>query len=308
LDNSAELEQFKRQLKISTYAATVGYTRDTLKSSSRVAVLRRGSDDDKLLVWEGRDGYEVYQSDRDEEDSGSVIDFVMRREGLNLGQARMALRKFLGTLKPLDTSSHSCPSVKPPDHEPDRKKVVAVWSAARWTTEVPYLAGRGLSAETLGDPRFLDTFRLSATGAVVFPHRDRFGLCGYEVRRSDGFRAMGKNTVKGLWHSTNLGSATAIVVCESPIDCMSHHQLYGWNCAYVSLGGTIGTRQRDLLTGLLAKANARHAMVIVGTDNDTAGEGYFDELSLLAPVKLKRHRPIGKDWSDDLAYVNRENG
>lgn len=98
------------------------------------------------------------------------------------------------------------------------------------------------------------------------------------------------------------------MICESPIDCLSHWQLYGWDVAYVSLGGTIGNRQRDLLTGLLAKANARQAMVIVGTDNDAAGDGYFEELSLLAPMRLERHRPIGKDWSDDLAYVNRENG
>ena len=49
------------------------------------------------------------------------------------------------------------------------------------------------------------------------------------------------------------------------------------------------------------------AAVIRRRLGDPAGDKHFEELSLLSPMKLKRHQPIGKDWSDDLAYVNREN-
>jgi DNA primase len=91
------------------------------------------------------------------------------------------------------------------------------------------------------------------------------------------------------------------VICESSIDCLSHYQLHGGDAGYVSLGGAIGARQRDLLTGLFVKAQRRSARVIVATDNDAAGEVYFEQMQLLSPFTLERQTPMGKDWNDDLA-------
>ena len=182
---------------------------------------------------------------------------------------------------------------------------MAVWNAASWNPEPDYLLDRGLSVATLGDVRFFDTFRVTNQGAVIFLHHDRQGPCGYEVR-GHGVKSFGKRTVKGLWSTPNLRTATAIVITESPIDALSHAELFGGDCAYVALGGTLSRRQCELMTGLLAKAHARHVMVIVATDSDEAGQAYFDQLQGMTAMHLERLSPVGADWNDDLCWCVRE--
>ncbi len=90
------------------------------------------------------------------------------------------------------------------------------------------------------------------------------------------------------------------MLCESPIDCLSHCQLYGSDSAYVAIGGTPSALQRDLLNGLLLKAAHRDAKVYVAFDNDKAGNDYSDALQLLSPKPLERLTPQSKDWNEDL--------
>lgn len=312
-----ELELFKGRISLVELAHSSGYVRDEVKSSAKVSVMRRESDDDKLLMTAGDCGYDIYQSCRVTSDKGSVIDFVMTREGLNLGEARKRLRAFLGIGRPQAPSFPSRPSVEPVSglskatDEPDRKKCEKVWALASWTPEPAYLIGRGLSVEVMNDPRFVDTFRVNSKGAVLFLHRDRIGPTGYELRGVDaktgeklkGFMRDGK---RGLWYSNNLREAKSIIVCESAIDCLSHYQLYGWDAGYCSIGGAISMKQKDLLAGLFAKVNTRNGLIIVATDNDAAGDDYFATMKTLAQTKLKRHTPIGNDWNADLQFVRNE--
>jgi hypothetical protein len=145
----------------------------------------------------------------------------------------------------------------------------------------------------------------------MFLHQDRVGMTGYELRgvyaqtgeKLKGFMKDGK---RGLWYSNNLCTSKSVVICESAIDCLSHYELYGWDCAYVSIGGAISSKQKDLLTGLFVKVTARNGLIIIGVDNDAAGTQYFETMQALTPVKLKRHCPIGNDWNADLQFVRSE--
>ena len=298
-----ELDHFKR-LDFATLVARLGYERDHKSSSGASTVLRTAAGDKVVVKLNGDDW--VYFSVHDQADHGTIVDFVQRRTGGNLGQVRKTIRDLSGHGFSLPVARSSGSSSTNPDLN-GRKKSLAVWNASRWNPEHPYLLDRGLDRATLADPRVLDTYRQDHRGNVIFPHRDRQGLCGYELRNV-GFKSFGKDVKKGLWITANLKTASAIVIVESAIDALSHCQLYQLPLAYVALGGSIGTRQRDLLTGLFAKAHARNALVIVATDNDRAGDGFFDDLSLLAPMRLKRHRAIGKDWTDDLVFCNHEQG
>ena len=179
------------------------------------------------------------------------------------------------------------------------KKALGVWNAATWSPEPAYLLARGLNRATLGDPRFADTFRVDKRGNVIFPHHDRQGMIGYELVR-ESFRAIGERTHKALWFSRNLRESTTIIVAESSIDALSHAQLHGGDHAYVALSGQPSALQRDLLTGLLAKAYERGVSVITGFDNDTSGDKYHEMLQLLSPVPLARLTPVRKDWNNDL--------
>ena len=324
LHAATEIEFFKTQ-PFTDIASALGYKPDGKASSGGSTVLRR-EDGDKVAVKQDGNHW-VYFSVHDRTDHGTIVDFVQRRTGGTLGEVRKTIREATGHNRTnpkvfLPTAPNPSPDKANPDKlenvrvcpvDPDgfRKKSLAVWNAATWNPEHPYLLSRGLDCGTLADCRFLNTFRQDNNGNVVFPNYDRGGLCGYE-RRGPVTKTFGKDVKKGLWFSTNLKTASTIVITESVIDALSHSRLYATSTqigfAYCAMGGSIGTRQRDLLTGLFAKACDRNALVVIATDNDAAGDQFFEELALLAPMPLDRLRPIGKDWNDDLAFCNREQG
>ena len=99
----------------------------------------------------------------------------------------------------------------------------------------------------------------------MFLHRDRQGMTGYELRGID-LKAFMANGKRGLWYSNNIRTSKSVVICESAIDCLSHFQLYGWDCAYVSFGGAISLKQKELLTGLFAKVAARHGQIMLASN------------------------------------------
>lgn len=295
----SELDSFKR-MNFVEFVLTMGYKLDERESSVRSFVLRDGGGD-KVIAKTNEGGHWVYFSVRDPADHGTLVDFVQRRTGEGLGHVKKRLRGHARQNPSLSYRPACKPSLTASvqGDEGYRKKVAAVWKAARWEPEPAYLLGRGLTKETIAAVLFVDTFRQDKKGNILFPHHDRQGLCGYELRNTS-LKTFGADTKKGLWYSKNCVSALSIVICESSIDCLSYHQLHGGDAGYVSLGGAIGTRQRDLLTGLFIKAQRRSARVIVATDNDAAGEVYFEQLQLLSPFALGRQTPSGKDWNDDL--------
>jgi hypothetical protein len=89
-----ELERFKR-LKLHEYAASVDYKLDTRESSRRELIMRK--DGDKISIRMDADGHYVFYSFRDDGDHGTIMDFVMRRQGKNFGEARRILRGWTGT-------------------------------------------------------------------------------------------------------------------------------------------------------------------------------------------------------------------
>ena len=302
-----ELERFKQDVSLSAYAESTGWTLDRKKSSARVKVYRTGPD--KILIWTGQDGHDVYRNERDHSEHGSVIDFVMKQDGCSLGRARVTLRGYLGISRE-KTSLPSCPSLKPRvstsqgQDDGYRKKTLAVWNAAKRETAPDYLLTRGLTVATLTTDRFVDTFRTDTHGNVVFLHNDRRGPCGYD-RRGPAFKGIGQGVLKALWYSKNIREAKEIALCESPIDCMSHFQLHGGDLAYVSLSGEPSALQRDLLTGLLLKAADRQAKVYAAFDNDPGGDKYSEMMNLFSPEPLERLRPVTKDWNSDIQNGSR---
>lgn len=309
-----ELTRFRLGIDLGAFVSSFGYELDKKDSNTRTKTYRRESD--KIIVSKGKCGFDIFKDCRSEV-HGSVIDFAQMETGEDLGRTRQRLRAWIGQGNPKDFPFPTGPSVQPAadaptaTDEPDRKKCLKVWNAATWNPEPAYLLSRGLTAESLADDRFKDTFRVSAKGAILFLHRDRMGMTGYELRGVDAktgeklkaFMADGK---RGLWFSNNLREAKSVVICESAINALSHYELYGWDTAYVSIGGAISLKQKELLAGLFAKFTAKNGLMIVGTDNDAAGDDYFTTMKTLTTAKLKRHCPIGNDWNADLQFVRSE--
>jgi Toprim-like/Protein of unknown function (DUF3991) len=290
-----ELERFKRDIKLHEYAASLGYELDTKESSRKELVLRRSAD--KISIRKDMDGHYVYYSFRDPADHGTVLDFVMRRQGKNFGEARKILRTYVGMSRfpSLPVYEHLEPSARF-----DRKAVQAAWDAAKDLRWHDYLEReRALPRRLLLSPRFRG-LRVDARSNVLFAHYDDQGLCGFEKRNRTykGFADLGE---KGLWVSACAAEDGALVIGESAIDCISHACLFRSPARYASIAGGMSEKQPALIAAAIA-ALPRGAEVICITHDDPDGDRYADairEVSLAGRFRI--HRPSGvKDWNDVL--------
>lgn len=297
-----ELRRFKSDINLVEFAQSCGYQVDRRESSKGSVVMRSG--DDKIVIATDQDGHGIYFSIRDERDSGSIIDFVQRREHISLGQVRMRLRTWCpssSTYRPRPAGATS----KPKASTRDRQRVaVALAQTSLASDGHPYLEReRSISRETLLDPRFASVVRIDARGNAIFPHRDADGFSGFEMKNTDftGFSAGGS---KSLWMSTNITTADKIVIVESAIDALSLAQLNPdeANAGFISVGGTMNDEQRELLRRLLTKATEREAQILIGTDNDEPGHALARQVNDLAPqtATVGRLLPAAKDWNDEL--------
>lgn len=297
-----ELEQFKREINLVEYAESQGYEIN-FRESRRASTVMRHQAGDKIIVATDQDGHGIYFSVRDGADSGSIIDFVQRRQGLNLGQVRKELRPWAGTRRtaqPVRKPVADRPA-KPEASSRDRQQVLRVWMHMHPQPQGghPYLLSRGLSAETLEDPRFVNMVRSDGRGNAVFPHFDRGGITGYELK-NDGFTGFAKDGEKSLWYSSNIMTAKRVVICESAIDCMSHAQCTGdTDTAYLSVGGQPSVEQWRLIERAVTKVQERGDQVVLATDADEVGDNLARIIGGLAPGAL-RARPEAKDWNEQL--------
>ena len=104
--------------------------------------------------------------------------------------------------------------------------VMAACAQARACLSLPYLTSRGLGPDVLGLPIFAGCIRVDARNNALFPHYDREGLCGFEVKNLN-FTGFAPGGVKGLWYSRAKTTDARLVLTESAIDAMSFHVLQG---------------------------------------------------------------------------------
>jgi hypothetical protein len=306
-----EIDRFKR-IPLPRYAIEVyGYQFLPRKSGPASLALRHPSTGDKIIVRRDVDGHWTYFSVRDDLDNGTILDFVRSRgQSRNFGHIRKELRQWLGTSRPEQGDSATYVSSPPPARDP--RAVAEAFDAARITATCAYLESRGLTRETLSDPRFAGTWRLGRYGNALFAHRDDAGaLSGFEIKNR-GFTSFSPGGVKTAWQSNTRPDDHALVITESAIDALSYHALRG-NAAsgyrYLSTGGTPGTRQLELLERLLA-AVPTGSEIIAAVDQDDAGTKLAERLEVLAGayahLTFRRDSPESdKDWNDVLQRVAR---
>ncbi len=299
-----ELDRFKREIDLVAYAKSLGYCVDHKESSPRAAptrwILRRQADDAKLLVQLGRKCW-VFRDLRGDA-WGTIVDFVQHERqlpaGAGLGDIRKHLREYV------DGPGRSAPRVfAPAETAPrlDRATIAERWNAATDHEPSRYLCGRGISRETLYHPRFRDTWRVDGRGNVLFAHHDGGGLCGFEIK-NHGFTSFATGGKKGIWRSHAQPSDTTLVITESAIDALSHHQLQGEAGArYLSTSGNLSGAQRALIARAMADMPAANTTVLA-FDNDRGGERLADDIRRLARTnEVIRQVPAkGKDWNDCL--------
>ncbi len=305
-----EIDDFKRRINLTEYAAVQGYVLDR-KETSRNSVTMRGPGDDKIII--GRDansGHWIYFSVRDDIDNGTIIDFVQNRQRLDLGEVRKILRPWVG--------ENPSPARRPSpegfvgDVEPisrDLARIRAQFAAMRPVQGAhPYLeAERRIPAAVLADPRFAGRIYTDRHGNAVFPHHDRDGLCGFELRNAR-FKGFARGGQKGLWYSAHTPGDHTLVITESAIEALSYHAIHKpERTRYFSIAGEMNPTQRQLLEAAFLKLPPG-ASIRIATNNDAGGRHLAEQLKGIvlatsrADLALIDSQPEreGADWNDVL--------
>jgi Toprim-like/Protein of unknown function (DUF3991) len=305
-----ELEALKTQINLTEYAASRGYVLDR-KSSSRNSAVMVHPDRDKIIIAIDRaDRHWIYFAIGEDTDNGSIIDFVQKRGGGNLGAVRRLLRPWLYELAP--ALSRPDPQTYLPDLEPTSRDLIQV--RARYAAMTPpdgphpYLLNeRLIPASVLNHPRFAGRLRIDVRRNAVFPHINRDGICGYEIKNR-GFTGFAPGGEKGLWCSRTDDDDNAIVICETAIDALSHFAIRRpQRTRYISTAGAFNATQPDLILAAILKL-PDDAEIVNAVDNDDGGDRLTAQLEgILAQIPGPAHvliddRPShrGEDWNDVL--------
>lgn len=303
-----EIEAFKTRINLSEYAASCGYALDRRAASRNSAIMKDGAGD-KVVIVRGRDQHWIYFSVRDERDNGSIIDFVQKRKGGSLGEVRKLLRPWLedapsGLIRPEAPlfAAELEPITK------DLAFVRARYEGMQTASAHPYLlSARKIPRRVLEDPRFRDRVRIDERANAIFPHFNREGLCGYEIKNA-GFTGFAKGGEKGLWCSRSEKTDQILVIAETAIDALSYAALKGTAATrFFSIGGEMNPTQPGLIKTAIEKM-PQGSKIVLALDNDQGGEGLSDKITAVfrdsshAGCVLVHDRPSGsqKDWNDVL--------
>ena len=304
-----ELDKFKTDINLADYAQVNGYSIDKKKTSVNCLVLKN-TEGDKILVGINQsDGHYFYSSVNNDRDSGSIIDFIQNRRTLNVGEVRKELRSWINApSNPPYSPKQATPKLTP--SSPDRHKIITQFEAFKAIVTHPYLTQRGISQQTTNDPRFQGRIYTDSRNNVIFPHADREGVCGYELRNQE-FKSFSKGGIKGLWASNGSPDDTTLVICESPLDCLSYHQLFPDDTPrYFATGGTLSDKQKTLLKGVFDKFHNKGGHIMIATDKDEAGKQIEQELRNISPETSQINRIVPrhhKDWNEALmAEIRRQ--
>lgn len=295
-----ELESFKTSIDLRVYAAGQGYLLDGKESWRGSAVMRHPAGD-KIIIKRDADKHYVYFSVRDDADHGTIIDFVQNRLRLNFGALRKELRPWLGRNAESIPYSPLVPTSK------DRMHVETTYARMEDVATHAYLENeRHIPGQLLQNGRFAGRVRIDARGNAIFPHFDREGLCGYEIKNS-GFTGFARGGSKGLWLSQSMPDDNSLIISESAIDALSYAVLFSDEDArYASMAGQLSPQQCELIRSTAASM-AHGAKIVAAVDSDQMGGELADRIREAVALTGRDdlvfvlHQPDGfKDWNDKL--------
>jgi hypothetical protein len=295
-----ELESFKTSIDLRAYAASQGYALDR-KESWRGSAVMRHAGGDKVIIKRDGDGHYVYFSVRDDTDHGTIIDFAQSRLRLNLGTVRKELRPWVGRHSETLPYPPLVPTAK------DRMRVETAYAQIEDAFSHPYLeTERAIPTALLQSDRFAGRVRIDGRGNAIFPHFDREGVCGFEIKNR-GFTGFSPGGSKGLWLSHETPSDNRLVLCESAIDALSYAVLFpDERVRYASFGGELSVQQGELIRGAAARMPL-NAKIVAATDADAPGGKLADNVREAVVLTGRDdlifvlQQPEGfKDWNDQL--------
>lgn len=118
---------------------------------------------------------------------------------------------------------------------------------------------------------------------------------------TNAFKGMLKDSDGSYGYYIPSNNKRNLYVFEAPIDLLSYITLFGYDdmVSYIAMGGV----KLKVIDRLMQQYNYRY--ITCCTDNDTAGELFFNQLqNTYTHLLIRRKRPILKDWNEDLINDN----
>lgn len=288
-DLTQETEDFKTKIDLGKIMEQrYGYDFDKKKSNVSYDAYTKGdkksAEREVLLVKKMPNGHQMYINPMDTADRGTVIDLVMKRDGLNMRDTAEVLRKEMG-------SKDFTRAKEVPINRAKTEELKATYFRVKPLNDTSLLERRGISKETYQNSVFKGTFgnRESTFKGVngeitynnlAFPLKNEKGTVGLDLK-NDGFKGSlkGSNKANAVWRSRlpKLESKPTMIITESPIDAMAHNQIKKTpNPLYVATNGHLTQGQMHVIKKLIAEREPKK--IILANDNDKAGKMFNGNL------------------------------
>lgn len=180
------------------------------------------------------------------------------------------------------------------------------------TLQHPYFAGKVFNVQNplIRDGRFIGHAKFINT---AFPYQENLNgvIVGLEERNFD-FKGHGVNSNKhvGVWVTNPPSQIDQVIIVESALDALSHHQLYKpSNALYFSTGGQLTTDQIQTIHRIAGEAGIhQNSKISLGFDKDKYGATY--DLKFIADMAAYKY-PVIKSVQDKdylkISYANDNN-
>jgi hypothetical protein len=279
-----------------------GWKLDVRESTRRALKYRRGKGEVLIVTHDGRGWWDPLSQAK-----GDIFDLVQYLDsGLNFGQVRQVLRRFVGVAPRYPTALRAKQGrgPNPPLQERWAKRPRLRAGSPAWA----YLAdARCLPTEILTAATAQDVAREGYYGSAWFAHCADGAVSHVEVRGPDykGSLAGGHKTLFVFGHAGE--DRRRVAIAEGPIDALSLAALESSSpdTLYVATGGGMGPGTLGALQAMLGPLAAMpNALVASAADANAAGDRYAErhaELAADAGVRFERLRPPeGLDFNDVL--------
>jgi len=295
LTTKPQLSDYKQQIDLVQFLETEGFSKDRRKSTRRWPVLEN-AEGRKLIIGNNQKTNEYfYYNPEDSRDRGTIVDYVIdklhidtaTREGWQ--QLHEFIGRYTGDLSHLDKSRSADMVESQPPADTSRSKAMSHYFRLDPLTNTDYLMDRrGMTVDTLGHRAFIGkifnkTFVSKKTGETVintvFPMESEQGITAILLKNDSPTGLVNGHTwgerLESIWVS-NLPKGhqpKEMLICESPIDALSYHQLHPpkepYDRVYVATGGQPSSLQPLTVQRLIDRVKPEQ--VILGHDNDNSG-------------------------------------
>jgi hypothetical protein len=312
-----DLRTIKRMDLLAYFIEAHDYQKNNRKSSAKWPRVDH-RDGTKLLLHQDK-GIYYYQSLNDEQDKGTIVDYLLRR---GCKDEKEVLAKVLGGY--LSKQEYVRLNQEQPWPEGEQRSDESRRDPAFYQREAQaefnkfgrhcygetYLEDRGIEPATY---QGIQGVKANFLGAIFCLYREvdiqgQGKLCStikYFPGEEGSKKYFQKSHPRGLSVIRPSGEIKEILFTESPIDALSHKQLYGTkHTLYLSTCGNLKKEIADGLEVILIQAQEQSILVKLGFDGDEKGREMAQQVAAIASkhgLACQMVFPkVGKDWNEML--------